>query len=144
MNKKKTPSNLVPILSCMLCFLISVLSLSACSPQRDNIYQKSKVLMDTLVIITVVSSSEPNAIRAIDAAFAEIERLESLLNFYSPDSQISLINKNAGVSGIKVSPDVIRLLDKALYVSEKTGGAFDVTIGPLSSLYNFHTARETC
>ena len=138
MNKEKTLLRVVSALSSVFCILIIVLSLSACSPQKDNIYQKSKVLMDTLVIITVASSSESGAEIATNAAFAEIERLEGLLDFYSPESQISLINRNAGVSGVQVSHDVIELIDKALYVSEKTDGAFDVTIGPLTSLYDFH------
>jgi len=94
--------------------------------------------MDTLVTITVVSSSEPDAEKATAAAFAEIERLEGLLDFYSPESQISLINRNAGLSGVRVSPDVVHLIDKANFVSGKTDGAFDATIGPLTSLYNFH------
>jgi FAD:protein FMN transferase len=93
--------------------------------------------MDTLVTITVVSSSDSLAEKAIDVAFGSIEKLEKLLNFHSAESEISLINRNAGLSGVKVSPDVLRLADKAFYVSEKTKGSFDITIGPLSSMYNF-------
>jgi FAD:protein FMN transferase len=138
MNREKPPSDLVAALSCALCFLVSVLLLSSCSTQKEKIYQKSKVLMDTLVTITVVSSSGSDAEKATAAAFAEIERLEGLLDFYSPESQISLINRNAGLSGARVSRDVVRLIDKAVFVSRKTDGAFDATVGPLSSLYNFH------
>ncbi len=94
--------------------------------------------MDTLVTITVVSSSDSMAEKSVDAAFDAIEKLEKVLNFYSAESEISLINKNAGLSGVKVSSDVLRLVAKALYVSEKTKGAFDITIGPLSSAYDFH------
>jgi FAD:protein FMN transferase len=93
--------------------------------------------MDTLVTITVVSASESKAENSVEAALAEIEKLEKILNFYSTESEISMINKNAGVSGVKVSSDVLRLVDKALYVSEKTEGSFDITIGPLTSMYNF-------
>ncbi|MEW6674731.1 MAG: FAD:protein FMN transferase [Nitrospirota bacterium] len=94
--------------------------------------------MDTLVTISVVSNSKDGAEKAIDAAFSEIEKLEKLLNFFSPDSEVSLINRNAGISEVKVSPDTLNILDKALSVSEKTDGAFDVTIGPVITLYDFH------
>lgn len=94
--------------------------------------------MDTLVTITVVSDSKDNAEKAIDAAFTEIEILDKLLNFYSHDSEIANINNQAGISGVKVSADVFEVLNKTLYVSEMTEGAFDVTIGPVSMLYDFH------
>jgi thiamine biosynthesis lipoprotein len=94
--------------------------------------------MDTFVTITVVSGSEDNAEKAIDSAFSEIEKLEKLTDLFSSGSEVSLINKNAGISGVKVSPDIVDILEKALLVSEKTGGAFDVTIGPVSALYDFH------
>jgi len=94
--------------------------------------------MDTLVTITVVSRSSSDADEAIDKGFHEIERLEKAANFYSPDSEISQINTHAGISAIKVSSDILELLTKARYVSEKTDGAFDLTIGPVISLYDFH------
>jgi FAD:protein FMN transferase len=130
-----------PSLSLLLFFFYFALLfflLSACSHQEDRIYQKSKILMDTLVNITVVSSSDSMADKSVDVAFAEIEKLEKLLNFYSAESEISLINGHAGLSGVKVSSDVLGLIDKAIYVSEKTKGSFDITIGPLTSMYDFH------
>lgn len=94
--------------------------------------------MDTIVTVTVVSASRDSAEKAIDDAFSEISKLGKLCDFFSPDSEISRINRNAGISEVKVSPDIIELLEKALYVSRETGGAFDVTIGPVEKLYDFH------
>jgi thiamine biosynthesis lipoprotein len=94
--------------------------------------------MDTMVTITVVSTTRDSADKAIESASSEIKKLGEIANFFSPDSEISKINRNAGLSGVKVSPDLIGLLEKALYVSDKTGGAFDVTIGPVEKLYDFH------
>ena len=94
--------------------------------------------MDTFVTITVVSNSEHSAGKAIDNAFSEIERLEKLSNFFSSKREVSRINKNAGISGVRVLPDILDMLNKAIMVSEKTEGSFDVTIGPVISLYDFH------
>ena len=94
--------------------------------------------MDTQVTITAVSRSGDSAEKAIDAAFSEIEKIESLTNFYAAGSEISLINKNAGISAMKVSPEVLEVIGKALSVSEMTDGAFDVTIGAVTRLYDFH------
>src|SRR4030043_1549801 len=112
--------------------------LCACAPQKEKIYRKSKILMDTFVTITVVSNSEDSADKAINAAFSEIEKLEKLSNFFSSESEVSRINKNAGISGVRVSPDILDILNKAIMVSEKTEGAFDVTIGPVITLYDFY------
>jgi thiamine biosynthesis lipoprotein len=112
--------------------------LCACTSHKERIYRKSKILMDTFVTITVVSNSEDSAGKAIDNAFSEIERLEKLSNFFSSESEVSRINKNAGISGVRVLPDILDMLNKAIMVSEKTEGSFDVTIGPVISLYDFH------
>jgi thiamine biosynthesis lipoprotein len=112
--------------------------LCACTSHKERIYRKSRILMDTFVTITVVSNSKNSADKAIDTAFSEIERIEKLSNFFSSESEVSRINKNPGISGVRVSPDILDMLNKAIMVSEKTEGAFDVTIGPVISLYDFH------
>ncbi len=93
--------------------------------------------MYTIVSITVSSESEERAKMAIDMAFNEMERLTSLLNFYSEDSEISMINKNAGYKPVKVSLETLEIIDKALYVSENTEGAFDITVGNLVRAWDF-------
>jgi FAD:protein FMN transferase len=120
------------VLSCLL------IAVCACAPQRDKMFKKSRILMDTQVTVTVVSRSEDSAGKAIDAAFSEIEKIESLTNFYAAGSEISHINKNAGLSATKVSPEVLEVVGKALSVSERTNGAFDITIGAVTKLYDFH------
>jgi thiamine biosynthesis lipoprotein len=136
-NSKFELDNTFYIIPTVLCLLLLTF-LSACAPYKEKIYRKSKILMDTLVTITVVSNSQDSAEKAIDSAFSEIEKLEKLTNFFSSESEVSLINKNAGISGVKVSPDILDILEKALLVSEKTRGAFDVTIGPVMTLYDFY------
>ncbi len=107
------------------------------SCQREGLYRKSAVLMDTVVTITVVSDNPERAEGAIDEAFKEIKRLEGIVNFYSEESELSLINRNAGIRPIKVSEDMLDILKKSIEVSDLTGGAFDVTTGPLTRLWDF-------
>lgn len=127
------------LLSAVCCLLSTVFF--ACTPQKEQIFRKSKILMDTLVTITVVSDSAAEADKSIDRAFEEISRLEKAASFYSPESEISRINMHAGISPVTVSPDIIDLLAKAKTVSEKTDGAFDPTIGPVISLYDFRNGK---
>ena len=119
-------------LSCLM-----VISLLSCSPPKEKVYRKSMVLMDTLVAITVVTDSADRAEKAMDRAFGEIGKLDTLLNVFSEKSELSMINRNAGLSGVRVSPETMEVVEKAIEVSEKTGGAFDITIGPEISQWNF-------
>lgn len=115
-----------------------MLLVSACSGTKSHTYQKSKALMDTFVTITVVSDSEKAAGTAIEYAFTRLEQFGNMINFFSPDSELAMINKNAGVTATRVSPETFDLIDKALYVAEKSHGAFDPTIGPVMKLWDFH------
>ncbi|MFH1015361.1 MAG: FAD:protein FMN transferase [Nitrospirota bacterium] len=94
--------------------------------------------MDTIITITAVSDSSDRAEMAIDKAFSEIEKIDKLVNFFSDKSEVSEINKNAGQKPVTVSHEIFDVLERAIYASEKTDGAFDVTIGPEISLWDFH------
>jgi FAD:protein FMN transferase len=124
-----------------LCLLLSPL-LFSCSAQKERVFKKSRVLMDTLVTIQVVAKRPERAEKAINRAFAEIKRLEGLLNFYSEESELAKINRSAGISDVKVSPETLDLIEKAVSTSGKTGGAFDVTIGPEIILWDFAEKRK--
>jgi len=117
--------------------LLLIIVLSGCSSNRERMFKKSEILMDTIVSITVVSESKEKAEAAIDKTFKEIKKLERLLNFYSEESEIAEINKNSGIRPVKVSPETYEVVDISRTISEKTGGAFDITIGPISGLYDF-------
>lgn len=91
--------------------------------------------------MTVVSSSPEKAQEAIEAAFTEMERLGSLLNFYSDESELSLINRKAGVEAVKASDDTMEIMGKAVFASEQTDGAFDPTVGPVVKLWDFQEKR---
>jgi len=111
--------------------------LSSCSANRLSAYKKSKALLDTFITITVVAASQDMADKAIEDAFDVIEKFGDLVNFYSDKSELSAINRNAGIREVRVSPETLDIIEKALFVSEKSGGAFDPTIGPEIKLWDF-------
>ncbi|MBS1126153.1 MAG: hypothetical protein H6Q93_142 [Nitrospirae bacterium] len=121
----------------LLPFLLLCMLLSSCSANRLSAYKKSKALLDTFVTITVVAASQDMADKAIEDAFNVIEKFGDLVNFYSDKSELSAINRNAGIREVRVSPETLDIIEKALFVSEKSGGAFDPTIGPEIKLWDF-------
>lgn len=95
-----------------------------------------QMLHTTVQIKAWGDTAEP----AMAAAFAEMERVNRLLNNYDNSSEISAINRNAGGKAVAVSPETMEVLKAAEQYSRLSGGAYDITVGPLLKLWGF--ARE--
>jgi thiamine biosynthesis lipoprotein len=104
---------------------------------KYSTYKESRIVMGTVVQITVAHSDEALARRAMEKAFGEFERLDRILSSYLSDSEVSLINGRAGLEDVRVSGELLSLLVQAVEASRETGGAFDVTVGPLVELWQF-------
>lgn len=109
----------------------------ACSSGNEELYRDSKMLMGTVVQITVSGRSEEPARAAMSEAFAEIERIDGLVSSYRPESLIARLNREGYQRKIPLGKDIFGLLRDAAAVSERSGGAFDVTIWPVSKLWGF-------
>lgn len=95
---------------------------------------QTEFLMDTFVSIRAVG---PNPEYAIQAAFREMQRIESLMSRHIADSDVSRINQGAGEEPVKVSEETFHVIEEAINCSSLTGGAFDITIGPLMDVWDF-------
>jgi thiamine biosynthesis lipoprotein len=67
----------------------------------------------------------------------EVERLENQLSLYRGESEIAHVNARAAFEPVKVTPPVFALLERARQLNQQTGGAFDITIGPLVHCWGF-------
>lgn len=68
--------------------------------------------------------------------------IEASCSRFLPSSEVSRINKNAGVSFVKVSGDCLNIIKKSLDIAKFTNGVFDPTIGAVSSLWNIGDSNE--
>jgi len=75
---------------------------------------------------------------AIDAAFAEVARLDALLSNYRAESEWSEVNRRAADGPVRVSPELFQLLSKCMATSRASEGAFDIAVGPLMKLWGFY------
>ncbi|KQT18473.1 thiamine biosynthesis protein ApbE [Chryseobacterium sp. Leaf404] len=101
-------------------------------------FKRPQKLMGNAFEITVVSDSENSADRHIDAAIAEIQRIEKLLTTYSDGSQTNLINRNAGIKPVEVDEEIFSLIERSLRISSITDGYFDISYGSIDkSFWNF-------
>ncbi|WP_233148369.1 FAD:protein FMN transferase [Rhodopirellula sp. MGV] len=86
----------------------------------------------------------PSDAPLLDAAFAALECLDAIeanLTVYRPDSEISQVNSNADKRWVPVSPTTFELIEQSIRWSEQTGGAFDITAGPLIRTWGFLTRQ---
>ena len=93
--------------------------------------------MGSTLTLTAWTADESAAKLAFDDVFAEFTRLEQLMSTWVPDSDVSRVNREAGVRQVPVSAEVREVLKTAREMSEWTGGKFDVTFGALSGLWKF-------
>ena len=103
-------------------------------------YTRTEFLLNTQCTITAYGK---DAKIAVDAAFDEIGRIHSLTDFYDEASEISKINSAKAGEVISVDKAITDILSVALDVCEASNGAFDITVAPLSALWNFGGTEQT-
>jgi thiamine biosynthesis lipoprotein len=86
--------------------------------------------------IVLYAPNPAKAAKAAEAAFARISQLNSILSDYETDSELSRLSRTSGSGqAVPVSEDLWRVLERANQFAQRTGGAFDVTVGPYVSLW---------
>ena len=119
--------------------LVSILLLyTGCSNKRDTIRSGMNFQLGTLIELSIYEGGRKNIIAE---AFALISNLENKLSRNKELSEISGINKNAGVSSVEVSDDTFFIIDKSIYYSDISKGFFDISVGPIVSLWGIGTAE---
>ena len=121
----------------IFCVLLISMIFSSCSEKKVS---STELAMNTVISITAYGDKADEAVKA---AFDEVKRIEKLLSCHVGDSEISKINKSAHINPVEVSYETAEVLKKALFVCEKTKGAFDISIKPLSDLWNIKAEKPS-
>ncbi|RKX36196.1 MAG: FAD:protein FMN transferase [Verrucomicrobia bacterium] len=93
---------------------------------------RSTHALGTQVALTVYHHDQELAEKAIASAFDELEIVEQLMSLYRPDSQLSQLNATGRLAD--PHPYLVEVLRTANDLSERSRGAFDVTVQPLWTL----------
>ena len=127
----------------LLYVLVSVLfsgalfPMSGCRSTSFSEATRTGFALDTVISITVYEADETtNAETVLDECFEEIERLEGLFSVTLPQSDISKINASGG-KPVKVAAETAELLRLCLQYGDISQGAFDVTLRPVTALWDF-------
>lgn len=132
------------IVSCLcisfLCILIILLFFRI---QKKEVFKdpitKSSFLLDTIVTVTIYDSDD---MELLENCLSLCEEYENLFSKTIDTSEISEINhRSSDTSKITVSQDTKALIEKGLYYSKLSDGAFDITIEPLAALWDYKEAQ---
>ncbi len=114
---------------CLFAAIMSLLLLIGCRPmERTGV----GYYFDTVVTFTIYGGEDT----AVDDALLLCSRLEGLLSKTITSSDVHKLNTAMG-NPVEVHDETIAVLNAALDVSEKSGGAFDITLAPVTELYDF-------
>jgi thiamine biosynthesis lipoprotein len=137
MRRCRPHQEVSPVKKHLSALLTVVLHLTVCTAALAESYElvvRSRPMLHTLVEIKAWG---PGAGQAIEEAFAEMDRVNRLLNNYDPQSEVSAINRTAGDDSVSISKETMEALTLAVQYGDITGGALDITIGPLLRLWGF-------
>ena len=123
---------------------VIVVSTSACSGAKSDkdsskVSEKNLTKMDTIMTLKAYGDS---AEKANNEAADRIDEIEKMASSTLEDSDVYRINKAAGKEYVKVHPEILKMLKTALEFSKMSGGAFDITVGPLINLWKIGTPEQ--
>src|ERR1700744_375888 len=125
----------------MVFFTLAVLLAHVAAAQQR--YRETHAAMGTVFTLELYARDESTASQLSQEAFDVIDRVDDELSNYKPSSELSRISRYAGAAAVTTDPETFTFLERSLYWSEASQGAFDITVGPLLRAWGFffHSGR---
>jgi len=103
--------------------------------------RRCRPLLGTFVEIKMAGLGDAALNCASEKAFAQIERIQSLMSVHDDASEISCVNAEAFLHPIKVSDETFVVLERGLAIARASAGAFDFTVAPTLARWGLLPAR---
>lgn len=124
------------IIALLLCLFL-IISQTACGEKQTGPVSDTGFYLNTTCTISIYDKSENEAKDLIKKSFDLCSKYENLMSTTIEGSDIYKIN-HANGQPIAVQDETLDVIKKGIYYGELSGGKFDITIGKLSSLWNFN------
>ena len=116
-------------------FLFVFLLMSAAA--RADWISREEAIMGTRCSVELWSEDRAKGEAAITSVFDDMKRIDRLMSTWKENTEISLVNREAGNHPVKIGAELFRLLQESVKYSELTHGAFDITYASVGYLYDF-------
>lgn len=101
------------------------------------IHKKKASLLGSPFEVTVIAKDSIEGESYCNQAIEEVKRIENLISDWIPTTEISNVNKQAGIQPVKVSEEVFNLVERSLQLSKLTDGAFDISYASMDKIWKF-------
>ncbi|MCC6143533.1 MAG: FAD:protein FMN transferase [Candidatus Hydrogenedentes bacterium] len=116
----------------------AILACAGCGPSGPAEHLFSGPTMGTEYHVKVIADLGPEAREKLDGLVADtLAGVNGLMSTYDPKSELSRFNQWASTDPFALSDETAEVFRIALEVSRQSGGAFDVTVGPLVNAFGF-------
>jgi FAD:protein FMN transferase len=105
--------------------------------------EAGRPLLGTWVRIVARHPDRDRATRAVDRAFAAVREVDAQMSVHRADSELSSLNRAAGLGPQHVSPALLEVVERACAGARRSGGLYDPTVLPLMTLYGFYGPERT-
>ncbi len=120
----------------MLVVFLSVPSMVTAEETSLRLFQYAQRHMGVDFRISLYAGNEALANQASEAAFQRIKVLDSIMSDYDSTSELMRLSKSSGSrQALRISPELQYVLCRSIDLSQRTNGAFDVTVGPYVRLW---------
>ena len=105
-----------------------------------QLYCTTHPAMGTEYSLYLYAGSHQEADSIARSVFQEVDRIDGLLSNYQPSSELSRINRDAFQHAVTTDPETFRFLETCMAWSERSHGAFDISVGKLMRVWKFFGA----
>jgi thiamine biosynthesis lipoprotein len=106
---------------------------------EEQTYESESFAKGTIITQKVTGAKGQAAIEEVKD---KIRSLEKQLTFMAPEGDVYKLNTHAGTKEVPLDPATVKIIKKALQVAELSGGAYDITAGPLVRIWAIGTPQQ--
>jgi FAD:protein FMN transferase len=114
---------------------------AAAAPAESGVSREFRYIMGTSVEVRATGGTEALRAEAIAEAFGVMVEVDRVMSNWRADSEITAANKNAAETEVRLSDALFSVIQAGEMVSDRSGGAFDLTVGPAVTLWGFRSRK---
>ncbi len=120
-----------------LCLLLLCLT----APSFAEWHSDSRDMMGTRVTVELWSEDAAQASALIEQAMAAMARVDKMMNPLNPHSELYRVNQQAFTAPVVIPQELYTVIDRALYYSRISNGAFDISFASAGKFYDYRAGR---
>ena len=117
-----------------------LLLLGTVTPVSSGWLHEIADIMGTRITVELFHPDPAIARQGIDTVFQEMRHIDTSMSPYIESSELARLNAQAAQQPFRTGDELFGLIQRSLYFSDLTGGAFDITFASVGFLYDYRNA----